>query len=447
MDINIVDFNKESIFNNLINNINYIENLDINNIKNTEKILHVLKESILYCNKLNLYNEIKIIKNIINKTSMKDNIEIRLLLEKPYLYIDNDSYSDRYGFYGQFKKNVINQNNEYSYRIQYDIYHNNLNKKINPDYLIRSYKNIVLNTTDINLKNECLKEIHNLYKTSYSIDNMNKDYFYIKNYNNNSKESLVTIIVTSYNQEKYIEECLISILDQNYSNIELIIADDCSKNFDIDYYKNFIEKYMKNNINRLIIYKNIINLGTASNLNKARCFCNGIFIKTIGSDDAFYSNDVLKIIVDFMLKNNCKVLESNIELNDINMNKLEKSTTNIETVRNSYKNIKENYNKQNLIRYFGYGNVIGLGGCFIHIDIFNNIRFNEEFLLLEDLPYVFEIILNDTRIDYIDMISLKYRLGSGVTSITHPDKRRLIGKEADKFYDELYYPEYYKYFD
>ena len=38
----------------------------------------------------------------------------------------------------------------------------------------------------------------------------------------------VSVIVTSYNHEKYIEQCIQSIFNQTYKNIELIIIDDGS---------------------------------------------------------------------------------------------------------------------------------------------------------------------------------------------------------------------------
>ena len=45
-------------------------------------------------------------------------------------------------------------------------------------------------------------------------------------------KSLVSIIVMIYNNKQYIKECLNSILNQSYKNIEIIISDDNSNNFD-----------------------------------------------------------------------------------------------------------------------------------------------------------------------------------------------------------------------
>ena len=43
-----------------------------------------------------------------------------------------------------------------------------------------------------------------------------------------SNHSLVSVIIITYNQEKFIKECVESIIKQTYKNIEIIIADDCS---------------------------------------------------------------------------------------------------------------------------------------------------------------------------------------------------------------------------
>lgn len=44
-----------------------------------------------------------------------------------------------------------------------------------------------------------------------------------------NKEPLVSIIMPAYNGEKYIGTAIERILEQTYSNIELMIVDDCSK--------------------------------------------------------------------------------------------------------------------------------------------------------------------------------------------------------------------------
>ena len=72
---------------------------------------------------------------------------------------------------------------------------------------------------------------------------------------NNLKENyLITIIVAIYNGEKYLKEQLDSILNQTYSNFNLIISDDCST----DNTKNIIKNYAQKDNRIIAIHKLIL---------------------------------------------------------------------------------------------------------------------------------------------------------------------------------------------
>ena len=45
---------------------------------------------------------------------------------------------------------------------------------------------------------------------------------------------LVSVFIPSFNHDKFIEECIISIIDQDYENIELIITDDGSNDNSVE---------------------------------------------------------------------------------------------------------------------------------------------------------------------------------------------------------------------
>ena len=65
-------------------------------------------------------------------------------------------------------------------------------------------------------------------------------------------EPLVSIITPVYNSEEFLEETILSVLDQTYENWELILIDDCSKD---DSYK-IIDKYLRKD-KRIKLFKNI----------------------------------------------------------------------------------------------------------------------------------------------------------------------------------------------
>lgn len=74
------------------------------------------------------------------------------------------------------------------------------------------------------------------------------------------KEETIDILLASYNGEKYIKEQINSILNQTYTNIRLIISDDCSQ----DKTKEILEEFAKKD-NRIIIHVQPTNLGYIKN--------------------------------------------------------------------------------------------------------------------------------------------------------------------------------------
>ena len=112
-----------------------------------------------------------------------------------------------------------------------------------------------------------------------------------------------TIVLLHYNQMEYIEEAIISVMKQDYKNIELIIADDCSPQFDYKKIEKMIKKHNKHNFEYKILSMKK-NSGTVKNLNSAIKKATGDFIHFLASDDALYNSKVVsRFVKEFKDKN------------------------------------------------------------------------------------------------------------------------------------------------
>ena len=55
----------------------------------------------------------------------------------------------------------------------------------------------------------------------------------------NANNPILSIIVPVYNVENYIEECILSLLNQNIDNMEIIVVDDGSSDRSVDIVNSF----------------------------------------------------------------------------------------------------------------------------------------------------------------------------------------------------------------
>lgn len=110
---------------------------------------------------------------------------------------------------------------------------------------------------------------------------------------------LVSIIVPVYNAEKFLEQTIKTVIEQTYSNWELILVNDCST----DNSKNIFDKYK--NDKRIVWINQEKNGGAALARNKGIELSRGKFLCFLDADD-LWKNDKLEKQIHFMKNNFCE---------------------------------------------------------------------------------------------------------------------------------------------
>lgn len=91
----------------------------------------------------------------------------------------------------------------------------------------------------------------------------------------------VSILIISYNQEKYILETLEGALAQNYGNLEIVVSDDGSR----DRTPALINEFAAAHPGRIVPVLHPVNTGISANCNRGLRACSGELIAFFGGDD------------------------------------------------------------------------------------------------------------------------------------------------------------------
>ena len=124
--------------------------------------------------------------------------------------------------------------------------HKNIEKDINEEYKdVQDFMNLVMNGTE-------------LYK--------NKIYYPTAN-------PKISIVITVYNGEPYLKTSLLSVQNQDFKDIEIVLVDDCSQDNSV----NLIKELMKREP-RIVLYKNKENKGMLYTKSKGLLLAKGKYV-------------------------------------------------------------------------------------------------------------------------------------------------------------------------
>ena len=226
----------------------------------------------------------------------------------------------------------------------------------------------------------------------------------------------VSIIIPVYNVEKYIERCLESVLNQDFTEYEVIIVNDGST----DSSGYICDKYARNNKNIRVIHK--INEGVSSARNLGIVNSKGEYIGFVDPDD-FIDTNMYKLLYENAKENN-----SDIAICSVN----EIRERNIKTEDNTGEIIK--YSRIDAINgYFNDKypfNHNYLCNKLFKREIFKNVRLNEEITYQEDSEVMIKLLDRSETIIYIGSPLYNYDLRDDSLSSGKISKGKITAERA-----------------
>ncbi|MBP3296664.1 MAG: glycosyltransferase [Lachnospiraceae bacterium] len=237
---------------------------------------------------------------------------------------------------------------------------------------------------------------------------------------------LATIWILIYNNAKELEETVASVCRQDYDAIEVILSDDCSREYDAELMERYAGKLRKRFAD-VRINHNEENLGTVAHINKVIGLSKGKYFISCCSGDRFCSTDTVSGIVSRMEAGREKVL----------------ACRRADVYPDGKKKIRPPFWLGAALK-FAPGWLLNymirrrnlLSGCctFCSRAVFEEYGLhNTEYRLVEDYTYFVKLLQLGVRIGYTPQVVVEHGIGGVSTGKIHP----LVLKDIERFREKL----------
>ena len=127
------------------------------------------------------------------------------------------------------------------------------------------------------------------------------------------QDDLVSVIIPFFNEVDYFDDCINSVLNQTYRNIEIIVINDCSAKENVQQLVNYQKKYPE----KIFIYHNQFNQGAGESRNLGITKAKGKYISFIDADD-FWIPEKIETQINLIKEKNLKFIHSSYWIIDEN---------------------------------------------------------------------------------------------------------------------------------
>lgn len=220
------------------------------------------------------------------------------------------------------------------------------------------------------------------------------------------RKPLISVVVPVYGTEKYLRECLDSILNQTYENIELIVVNDASNDNSEDVINEYLQnydniKYVRHSKNRGLFRARISGAEEAT----------GDYIAFVDSDD-YISLDYYRLLISKALKTGADMVVANTVFHNLDNSKTIKQLYQICFTKDI---LEGNEIRDNFFEQQGY--------CFSWHTVWNKIysielwnkcfdhykNMDKHLIMTEDIAFSVPLLYSAEKLTYIDTAHYFYR--------------------------------------
>lgn len=241
------------------------------------------------------------------------------------------------------------------------------------------------------------------------------------------KQPLVSIIIPCYNHEAFLDDCLGSIINQDYENIEFFICDDASPDGSFAIIEGW-EQRLKKRFSSVVVLKNEENLGVTKNINRMLEISNGKYVKILASDDALSPNAISSMV---------NFLETNKEIDVLIVNghfvKEDERYPNFELKDKIY-TVSPDFSQNGFLERIGRCNNISAPAAFLRKKVFEEYGFYDENIKVEDFEFWLRIFKDGkAKIAFLDKDLIYYRINAN--SMSSNTNNKTIEKRRKLLFD------------
>ena len=227
--------------------------------------------------------------------------------------------------------------------------------------------------------------------------------------------NLISVIIPVYNVEKYLEKCLLSIINQTYRNLEIILIDDGST----DTSGKICDTYAEKDSRIKVIHQG--NKGASAARNVGLENCSGEYVTFIDSDD-WISEDYCELLYH-------KLQETESDVSAIKNSLVVENNSvikNVTPIKETVKNGQAIFEKNDILKEILTQKILDnyIFGKLYKRNLIKDIKFKEN-VVFEDIIYTYDSLTKANKMVYFDKECYYHLKHEGTISATCSERNIL----------------------